>query len=84
MMDDRNIVFKTHSQVEASVMQSILESNGIEVYVYGESISSMYGFFSPTVGGTSLGVPADQTDKALDVIREYENEAGRDQERLVD
>jgi hypothetical protein len=38
MMDDRNIVFKTHSQVEASVMQSILESNGIEVYVYGDGI----------------------------------------------
>jgi hypothetical protein len=84
MMDDRNIVFKTHNQVEASIMQSILESNGIEVYVYGESISSMYGIFSPTVGGISLGVPAEQTDKALEVLREYENEAGRDQDRPAD
>ena len=77
-MNDRNIVFKTHNQVEASIMQGILESNGIEVFVYGESISTMYGFFSPTVGGISLGVPPEQTGRALEVIREYETGAGGD------
>ena len=54
-MDSRNIVFTTHNQVEASVMQSILESNGIEVFSYGESISNMYGIYSPTIGGIELG-----------------------------
>jgi len=83
-MNDRNIVFKTHNQVEASIMQSILESNGVEVFVYGESISSMYGIFSPTVGGISLGVPAEQTDRALEVIGEYESEAGGKQGRPAD
>ena len=73
-MDSRNIVFTTHNQVEASVMQSILESNGIEVFSYGESISNMYGIYSPTIGGIELGVPAEQVERALEIIGSYEEE----------
>ena len=70
-MSDRNIVFETHNQVEATVMQSILESNGIEVFVYKESLSSMYGFYSPTIGLVKLGVHADEMDRAAEIIRDY-------------
>jgi len=70
-VDDRNIVFKTRIRVEASVMQSILESNGIQVFVYGESISNMYGIFSPTIGGISLGVPEEQAEAAAEIVRDF-------------
>lgn len=73
-MDTRNIVFTTHDQVEAAVMQSILESNGIEVFTYRESISNMYGFYSPTIGGIELGVPAEQVERALEIIGSYQEE----------
>ena len=72
-MDDRNIVFKTHSQVEASVIQSILESNDIEVFVYKESVNTMYGFFSSTIGGVQLGVPAEQAERATEIIEAYQD-----------
>ena len=79
-MDTRNIVFTTHNQVEAAVMQSILESNGIEVFTYRESISNMYGFYSPTLGGVELGVPAEQVERALEIIGSYQEEDGEGRE----
>lgn len=70
-MDGRNIVFSTHNQIEAALMQSILESNGIKVFSYGESISNMYGIYSPTIGGIELGVPEDQVEQARQIIEEF-------------
>ena len=77
MVNDRNIVFETHNQVEASIVQSILESNGIEVFQYKESLSGMYGFYSSAIGRISLGVHGDEMEKAAEIIRAYrEQEEG--------
>lgn len=70
-MNDRNIVFETYDQVEAKVIQSILESNDIEVFIYQESLSSMYGFYSPSIGRISLGVHAEQVERAKEIIANY-------------
>ena len=70
-MNDRNIVFETHNQVEATILQSILEANDIEVFAYKESLSQLYGFFSPSIGKISLGVHAEQMEKAKEVIAGY-------------
>ncbi len=67
-MNDRNIVFETYDQVEATILQSILESNDIAVFLYKESLSQLYGFFSPSMGRISLGVHAEQMEKAEEII----------------
>ena len=70
-MDDRNIVFETQDQVEATVMRSMLESNDMEVFVYQESLSSLYGFYSPSMGRISLGVHAEHIEKAREIVASY-------------
>jgi hypothetical protein len=70
-MNDRNIVFETQDQVEAKIIQSILDSNGIEVFVYQETLSNMYGFYSPSIGKISLGVHAEHIEKAKEIISSY-------------
>jgi hypothetical protein len=67
-MDDRNIVFETQDQVEATVMRSMLESSDIEVFVYQESLSSLYGFFSPSMGRISIGVHVEDVEKAREIV----------------
>jgi hypothetical protein len=76
MKNDRNIVFETHNPVEASIVQSILESNGIEVFVYKESLSNMFGFYSSAMGRISLGVHADEMEKAAEILEGYREQAG--------
>jgi arginyl-tRNA--protein-N-Asp/Glu arginylyltransferase len=70
-MDDRNIVFETQDQVEATVLRSMLEANDIEVFVYQESLSSLYGFYSPSMGRISLGVHAENIEKAGEIVASY-------------
>lgn len=75
-MNDRNIVFETQDQVEATILKSILESNDIEVFVYKESLSNMYGFYSPTIGRIRLGVHAEKKDQAKEIIASYAEQSG--------
>ena len=70
-MSDRNIIFETQDQVEATIIQSILESNGIEVFKYQESLSHMYGIYSPSIGKISLGVHQEYIEKAKELISNY-------------
>ena len=70
-MDDRNIVFETQDQVEATVLRSMLEANDIEVFVYQESLSSLYGFYSPSMGRISLGVHSEDIEKAREIVAGY-------------
>jgi hypothetical protein len=70
-MNDRNIVFETQNQVEAKVIQGILESNAVEVFVYQESLGSLYGFYSPSIGMIRLGVHAEDIGKAKEIISSY-------------
>ena len=67
-MNDRNIVFETQDQVEAKVIQGILQSHEIEVFVYQESLGSLYGFYSPSIGMIRLGVHAEDIEKAKEII----------------
>ena len=57
---------------------SVLGSHGIEVFVYRESLSGMYGFYSQAIGRISLGVHGDEMEKAAEIIGEYRREEGGD------
>jgi hypothetical protein len=77
-MRDRNIVFETQDQVEAKIIQSILESNDVAVFVYQESLAGLYGFYSPSIGKISLGVHPEHIEKAKEIIKSYAEEAERE------
>ena len=74
-MNDRNIIFETQDQVEAKVIQGILESHDIEVFVYQESLASLYGFYSPSIGMIRLGVHAEEIEKAKEIILSYASQS---------
>ena len=74
-MNDRNIIYETQDQVEAKVIQGILESHDIEVFVYQESLGSLYGFYSPSIGMIKLGVHAEDMEKAKDIISSYASQS---------
>ena len=78
-MNDRNIIFETRDQVEAKVIQGILESHDIEVFVYQESLGSLYGFYSPSIGMIRLGVYAENMGKAKEIISSYANQSDNEQ-----
>ena len=77
-MSDRNIVFETQDQVEAKIIQSILESNDITVFVYQESLSGMYGFYSPSIGKISLGVHSENIERAKEIIESFAEKADQE------
>jgi hypothetical protein len=78
MENDRNIIFETDNPVEASIVQSILESHGIRVFQYKESLSNMFGFYSSAMGRISLGVHADEMEKAAEVLEGYQEQEGEE------
>ena len=55
-----NIVFTTLDPMEATLMKSILESSGIDVFLIDENVSRLKPIYSWTVGGLKLSVPDDQ------------------------
>lgn len=77
-MDSKNVVFKTLSFMEATLIKSLLEGNGIDVYLYDENISRLNPFYSSAVGGIKLLVPDDQVEKARETLREYRGKEGQD------
>lgn len=68
---DRELVevFTTQEETEAMVIESLLDSAGIEYVVGGEATQDVL----PGVGGMSLRVSAEQADDARKLIQEYHN-----------
>ena len=77
-MDRSNVVFRTLSFMEATLVKSLLEGSGIEVYLFDENISRLNPFYSSAVGGIQLLVPDDQLEKARETLREYREKEGQD------
>ena len=73
-----NIVFTTFVYAEAVLVKSLLEANGIDVFMHDENLTRMYPFYSAAVGGIKLAVPDEQVEKAQDVLREYRGSEGQE------
>ena len=79
-MNRDNIVFSTLDLMEATLMKSLLEANGIDVFLIDENISRLKPIYSWAVGGVKLSVPDDQIERAHEIMREYESNVGKDPE----
>ena len=77
-MDRNNIVFTTFVYTEAVLVKSLLDANGIDVFMHDENLTRMYPFTSPAVGGIKLAVPDEQVAKAKDILREYRESEGQE------
>ena len=77
-MGKRNVIFTTFVYAEAVLLKSLLDANGIEVFMHDENLTRMYPFYSATVGGIKLAVPDDQIEKAKEVLKEYRGKEGQE------
>jgi hypothetical protein len=77
-MNKDNIVFTTFVYTEAALVKSLLEANGIDVFIHEENLTRMYPFTSAAVGGIKLAVPDEQVEKAQDVLRAYRESEGQE------
>lgn len=62
-------------QVEANLVQSMLEADGISVVRLAESAGTVYGFTFGDLGRVELWVPAAEVEAARRLIEQLDGEA---------
>ena len=77
---DLELVWKASGFANAELIKMYLESFGIQVYVFGESVASAYGLTSTPLGEVDLMVPAHQAEEARQRLKEINEDPGPDVE----
>lgn len=54
---------------ESYVARSLLEAEGILVFVQDEILSHVHNFYSQAVGGVKLQVPDDRVEEAVEILK---------------
>ena len=72
-----NVVFTSYVYAEAALIKSLLEANGISVFMYDENTARLNPFYSSAIGGIKLMVPDEEVEKARDVLNEYREKEGQ-------
>ncbi|HEY8550762.1 MAG TPA: ribonuclease III [Vicinamibacterales bacterium] len=85
-MSDPVVVFRTRSDVEASVVRGLLETHGIPSMVSAEAIRSIFPAPAGAHGDVRISVPAELAEEAVRLIESYRqgNEPGPRVVRLRD
>ena len=81
---DLSVVFEAASSIEASVVQALLESHGIDVLVNPRTVGTVLPLKVDGIGHVRLSVRADQVVKAHQVITGYENALESEMSRQPD
>ncbi len=62
------------NSVDAHILKTILETEGIESYIFDENMSSMYPMtINNMFGGVKLKIKESDIDRALIVIKDYDS-----------
>jgi ribonuclease-3 len=81
---DLSVVFEAASSIEASVVQALLESHGIDTLVEPRTVGTVLPLKVDGIGHVRLSVRSDQVVKAHRVITGYENELESEMGRQAD
>jgi hypothetical protein len=71
--DQLSLVWKASGYLDAQLIKGFLESYGIQVYTFEESIGSAYGLTSTPLGEVEIYVPKESADDAKKYLEEYIN-----------
>ena len=80
-MADPVVVFRTFSEIEASVVRGLLDAQGIPAAVGSEMPRGVFPLSASSLGELWVSVPAARADEARQVIADYRVE--RDERRVV-
>ncbi|MGE0815237.1 MAG: ribonuclease III [Vicinamibacterales bacterium] len=70
-MTDLEIVFRTQSEIEASVVQALLESQGLAVVRLAGPPPNVFAFAVTPLGEILIGVPAEQAEAARRALESH-------------
>jgi ribonuclease-3 len=69
---DWPVIFRTHSEIEASIVRGLLETHGIEsIPITGPASSTMFPFNAEGLIAVRVAVPPDLADEATRIIAEH-------------
>ena len=78
------VVFTTASDIEASVVVALLESQGLRAFRVSGSAQGIWPMAVSALGAIRIGVPAGMADEALRAIESHRSEGGARVVRLRD
>ena len=73
-------VYRAANEMEAQVIKSFLESNGIPVMLQHEAISNVIGFSAGPLAEVGVLVPEPLAEKAIELLESSEEEDGEEDE----
>lgn len=79
MQSDYEVVYTAHGQLDAEMIKALLESNGIECFIAGESVGTTYGIIFGPLGDMDILVANAKFDEAralLDAMERGELDTG--------
>lgn len=73
-MSEFVVIFRTHSDVEASVVRGLLEANGVMPVVSSAALRSVFPFTVSDLGEIRISVHADEAEEANRIIESHRTE----------
>jgi len=73
------LIWKASGYMDAQLIKNYLESFGIAVYNFEESVALSYGLTVGPLGEVELYVPSSQAEEAEKYMRQYAEASGQDQ-----
>lgn len=75
-MADVEVVFRTRSEIEASVVQGLLESQGLHVVRVSGPPSNVFAFSVSTLGDIHIAVPSEEAAEARRALQSHGDAGG--------
>ena len=75
-MPDLTVIFRTASNIEASVVQALLDSHGIESVRTSGPPASLFPFTVNPMGETRVSVREDEAEEAVRIIESHREQVG--------
>jgi hypothetical protein len=73
------LIWKANGYMDAQLIKNYLESFGIAVYNFEESVGLSYGLTAGPLGEVELYVPISQAEEAEKYMRQYAEASGQDE-----
>ena len=73
------LIWKANGYMDAQLIKNYLESFGIAVYNFEESVGLSYGLTAGPLGEVELYVPTSQAEEAEKYMRQYAEASGQDE-----
>jgi hypothetical protein len=77
--DPLKLIWKANGYMDAQLIKNYLESFGIAVYNFEESVGLSYGLTVGPLGEVELYVPTSQAEEAQQYMRQYAEASGQDE-----